>query len=652
MATKKNLSKQIKKERELLSKYAYVIVMALCVQILVYLVLLNIIPFSSENPRMIVTNGYEYAFVQSQEDNTYYGIKYVNNAVEENVYINGKSEFSYKEVKEYCKEQNLKIISEIFLWEDVNNFYKEEWATYRGYDNNGDGKISNDEWGAQQEGNAVSTYSSDKKIDNGMAFIYAYNMVILVASIIVSIWYMMTVLEENEGDTSQKIKGFFKKNIGLLFLLLFMVWCFISSLLAYDPHRSFIGCYNLRDGYLSFMFYAAILVCILIIGNNEQYRKRVINTFLVTATVLAILTLGDYVEYNVFGNNVFPVVKENGTGSVSAFDNSAGEAVYMVTKYASTTSSILSGIFNNTNHYAYYLTISIIVAAVMAIKDTDATRKLGYLVSFTIMLTMLIINNTFGSYLGVAITVFLLYIYCILDYVGIFNKKDSKEMCDNKNDSTSMFVAAVLLVILIVCSFSINDASNSSIVGKNFADLKNGIMSILGDSKNDSNEGSTISNTEMNENIATEQVSSEAAEAGSGRWGIWLNTIKVIKEYPIFGCGLENMLYKMIEIVEEEGTGNAEGRSHNLILQLSATVGIPGMLLYFAGMICIFINAVKRLKSGDLYACMGTFVIVAYMISSMTGNSGFYTSGYFYIFVGMVAISACDDKKKLVKTKK
>ena len=45
-----------------------------------------------------------------------------------------------------------------------------------------------------------------------------------------------------------------------------MTFGFLSSLCAYDKFRSFIGCYNLRDGYFSFMFYGSMLVNMLFLG--------------------------------------------------------------------------------------------------------------------------------------------------------------------------------------------------------------------------------------------------------------------------------------------------------------------------------------------------------------------------------------------------
>ena len=98
-----------------------------------------------------------------------------------------------------------------------------------------------------------------------------------------------------------------------------------------------------------------------------------------------------------------------------------------------------------------------------------------------------------------------------------------------------------------------------------------------------------------------------------------------------------------------------EGRSHNLVVQLAGTLGFPALFCYLAGMAFIFFGGLKTMKSWDMYMYTGMFVMVSYLLSSLTGNSAFYTSGYFYIFVGLVVIELIkqkNEKKELENKKK
>lgn len=525
---------------------------------------------------------------------------------------------------------------------DLNSLYSEEWT------NSKSTKIEN---GKTQ----VKYNKSIHAEGNGIKFIYGYNMVLLVCATGLILYYAMVFMEEYEGIVVMKAKQFFKENKGLMFLVLFMIWTFISSCLAYDPFRSFIGCYNLRDGFFSFAFYGSILICILLMSlsgfegkiknifNKIEVdpRKLIVDIFLVVMTLIAVITLGDYntvnydEEYKYYegwyaqiadgttagksiGLSIEPKISQNMT--------SKDGMPALVTIPRASAATVTSSVFNNSNHYAYVLSIAVIVAAVMFIKE-KGLWKLGYLVSFAVLTVMIIINDTFGAYLGIMIALILMMIHALITI-----NKDVKQ-----------FLGVLITVVLfVVLSGRIVNTNNEKIVKKNFDYISQSISDILGVEKD-------VQETEKQivgisgEQYIVEEVAKEkeeqkdfsdvaAGDAGSGRWKLWVGALEIIKKKPIFGAGLENMIYEYGKI------GIGEGRSHNLILQLAGTVGIPGMLLYVLGVAFIFFKALKYFKVWDTYTYMGMFVMVSYLISSLTGNSGFYTSGYFYIFVGFVVV--------------
>lgn len=515
---------------------------------------------------------------------------------------------------------------------ELNSLYSENWINYKGSEGN-----------LHTEG-------------NGIKFIYGYNMVLLVCATGLVLYYAMVFMEEYEGIVVLKAKEFFKEHKGLMFLVLFMIWTFISSCLAYDKFRSFIGCYNLRDGFFSFSFYGSILVLILLMsisdfegkvkklfGKIEINPKRlIVDIFLVVMTIIALITLGDYstLNYNAdfkmyegwyvkiadgttsgesIGLSIEPKISQNMTAK--------NGLPAVVTVPRATTTSVTSSVFNNSNHYAYVLSIAVVVAAVMFIK-TKSMSRIGYLVSFVLLTVMLIINDTFGAYLGIMIALMLMFIHAIITV--------SKE-------PEQFFGICINIILFIVLSITIRNTSNEIIVKKNFDYISQSISDILGvENKEKEVEKQLVSIS--GEQYIVEEVTKEtveekkdlsnvdAGDAGSGRWKLWVGAWEIIKDKPIFGAGLENMIYEYSKL------NIGEGRSHNLILQLAGTVGIPGMLLYVLGVTFIFFKALKYFKVWDTYTYMGMFVMVSYLISSLTGNSGFYTSGYFYIFVGFVVV--------------
>ncbi len=527
--------------------------------------------------------------------------------------------------------------------EELNGLYSEIWINYKGSEGN-----------THVEG-------------NGIKFIYAYNMVLLVAATGLVIYYALVFMEENEGVALVKAKEFLKQNKGLLFLILFMIWGFISSCLAYDKFRSFIGCYNLRDGYFSFMFYGSILVCMLLMGitgfNGKvkkifnkfdiDPRRLIVDIFIAVMVLIAAITLGDYYELNDPTNMYKGMVIKFADGSKSGdslgisiepkyaqiVEAESGQKA-KVTVARATTGTVTSSVFNNSNHYAYVLSIAVVVAAVMFIKSNNYAEKVWYLISFAVLTWMLIINDTFGAYLGIMISFVLLLIHTIV------TKKD-------------LVYVLITLAVFTTASMTITNTKNEKIVVKNFSYITQSISDILdansenSDDKNTKKEIIGLSGDEvLVQNISAESNENEkdlsdvaAGDAGSGRWKLWIGAWEIIKKKPVFGAGLENMIYEYDKI------GIGEGRSHNLILQLAGTIGIPGMIFYVLGVAFIFFKALKYYKVWDMYTYMGMFVMISYLISSLTGNSGFYTSGYFYIFVGFVVLGTINCGKNMVGEK-
>ena len=473
--------------------------------------------------------------------------------------------------------------------------------------------------------------------DNGTRIIYFYNIFLLLATIVLTLYYLVNFMENSEGKMIVKIKSFLKKQWPLTLLLIFMIWVFISSILAYDTYRSFIGCFNLKDGYFSFMMYASMLVCSILMGKDEKYRKIIVNTFLITATILAAVTLWNY-EYltsDKYDGGVLITSSAKTIGEM-LFGNGGepyGNNFLIVSKRI--IGEKTSGIFHNSNHYGYYLSICVIVAAIMFVKEKKVYINILYLIAYAIMLRMAIINNTFGAYLGISASLIFLIIYAFIP------KEDGKI---NKRELA--YIGIVVAMFAVLSATTVNE-QKQNIVEKNFSGIYNDFKLLV-----ESKENGNTSNEDKQNNIEsgesnTTTTRSDVDNIGSGRGILWQKALVMAFQRPLFGYGLENIKY-----VYDEQFGINEGRSHNLILQLAATTGIVGMLLYVVGIAAIWIRKLKTIKKWDVYECLGMFVIVSYIVSSFFGNSGFYTSGYFYIFVGFVAIAEIPESTKLTIDKK
>lgn len=248
-----------------------------------------------------------------------------------------------------------------------------------------------------------------------------------------------------------------------------------------------------------------------------------------------------------------------------------------------------SSVFKNINHFGYVLSIGIPVLAGMVIFEEKLWVKIISFILYCFNVWSLIINNTFGSYLAVGIALVFLGIIVIIK-----NRKNWK-------------YSAVLFATFLIISVCM--------MGNRF-----GL-------------GSSISTTykEINAGITDDN-------AGSGRIGLWKQAFVYIGEKPIFGHGPEGVFEKYCY----DGFDN--DRPHNEYIQHTVFYGIPAGGMYLAALMAMFVYCIRRINKLDIVILTLGGVILSYCISAFFGNTMYYTSPYFFIFLGV--LSVCDKELK------
>lgn len=117
--------------------------------------------------------------------------------------------------------------------------------------------------------------------------------------------------------------------------------------------------------------------------------------------------------------------------------------------------------------------------------------------------------------------------------------------------------------------------------------------------------------------------------AGTGRGILWKLGIQFASQKPVFGYGPDNLgfLYEQYHV----GTD----RPHNELIQFAASLGIPAMVYYVAGLAFHLRDFIAGFKRIDLFT-IGLYIMVGgYLVSSLFGNTMFYTTPYFYMILGL-----------------
>lgn len=255
-------------------------------------------------------------------------------------------------------------------------------------------------------------------------------------------------------------------------------------------------------------------------------------------------------------------------------------------------------VFEQFNHYGYYLMMAFMCAFGLFMREENKIMQIVYLLSYALIGWGVIYNNTFGCHLAIYMMFILYGIYVLV----------------KKNDRKKFLIAMIVFAILSAVTVKYG----SWLVYDNMKELFNDIKSIF----------IKVADIEV-ENTSEEVIEKNFEEAGTYRMGLWMNAIDFIAKKPIIGYGPDNLStqYKKVGIFTQD-------RPHNLLLYLACVSGIPGMILYVTavGIIVVkgIVHLMKKNKNGMIYLV----VVITYLGSSMFGNSMYYTSPYFFIFLG------------------
>ena len=236
-------------------------------------------------------------------------------------------------------------------------------------------------------------------------------------------------------------------------------------------------------------------------------------------------------------------------------------------------------VFHNSNHYGYYLAITIITAALMSVYEKTLWLRIFSAVCGIIATMVLIMNNTLGAYLAVLFVFILFIIYCFC--------------IAKENRKQSLIVMGVYLLVTFVMSFR-------------YATIMSSFVTLFGDI-----------------NMIIEDPL-EADSAGSSRWKLWKGTVEHMDESPFLGFGVEGLLNTY-----------GVGTPHNEFLQYAEFFGIQTSLLYIIACAVILLRVLFNSKRMDKTTMISFFVCIGYLASSFFGVAIYYTTPFIYIFLGL-----------------
>lgn len=410
-----------------------------------------------------------------------------------------------------------------------------------------------------------------KEIVNVSLITIRYEYVFIELIGVIGIYMICLDFYKNYNERENK-KQYIKQILPIIIFVLYMLWTLISCFTSSNKEYAFYGTQFRRDGYITYIAYGAFFSIAFLLG-SKKIKKILLNIFLISAvsTIILMELANNKILYQVFWMK-----------------------------------DVTIGVFDNSNHYGYYLLIAIMVSNMLYLTEKNKLIKIVYAAVYAFLLYYLIYNDTLGCYLALFISLMMILVYCVY-------KK--KKIC----------LAIISIVIFIIMSCMVQKWGTNIVIYniKSFFPDFNAIIESL-------------------ENRDDKEKEKRAGQAGSGRIKLWKNGIKFFFERPILGYGPENLREKYKEV------GINQDRAHNLIIQQATTSGLPGLVLYLLAIGIILKKAFIKMKKDDenTFLTITFFTVCAYLISAMFGNSMYYTSPYFFIILGFLMYETIDKTKE------
>lgn len=346
-----------------------------------------------------------------------------------------------------------------------------------------------------------------------------------------------------------------RHNAPMVFFVITVVWMLLSTAVNGITPEVLYGDVYRRESLYTFVAYFLFLYYGATFIRNEKQKSILLGIYLISSTILALREFAAYMTLPA------EVIEKLAT------------VTYM---------GIVTSVFEQFNHYGYYLTVAVLISSVIVRSDIKPLRYLAA-VSFLVNSAVLVLNNTFGAFLGCLIGLVFSIIVCSL--------------CSRKLDRTAIGMLAAFLVIALLTNLKCKT------LFQNFTELFSDV-------------GKIASGAE------------DARRAGTNRWGIVSATVRYISERPLLGFGVEGIGKRLLSEVHID-------RPHCEYLQYAAFFGIPAAVSYVLGILHIYLNGLRHRFSLSLCQKAALIAAFGYLASAAFGNTMYYTAPYLFLLLGI-----------------
>lgn len=434
----------------------------------------------------------------------------------------------------------------------------------------------------------------------GDLFTHYKALVVVVVTVVVSLLFMAKVLFMDGKIRKTKLNY----AIGA-----FAVAIVLSTIFSPNISIALQGQYNHSDGAISWLCYLALFF----IAMNIDYPKKVLNYILYSLYPFVIINLF-IITMNFYGNDLLQ--KAMVQKIIKAFLPAGAEI---------SEGSILVGTLNQWNYMSGMFAIMTVMFLTAAILEKHIGRAIGHLVIAVMSIAIMLMSVSTSGFLTV----------CAMLLLVLFAAFRSEK-------KTQSFIMIAVFLVATAPVFHVLASKDARVWTESigFGVKSNPYMKeepIPATSLKDTLEFDWMAKAYAAEKFELPVLPEREMSAGSGRLYIWEKGIKLVKNRPLLGYGLDTFMYNFphynIEVRAGMGDENIIiDKPHSMYIGWLYGTGIIGFLCVMVLLAMSLFNPLKMaIKQNQaviwvLSIAWGAYLIQAFFNDSLPGiSAGMWT---------------------------
>lgn len=417
--------------------------------------------------------------------------------------------------------------------------------------------------------------------------------------------------------------------------LIFILFIIISGYTSEYPAVAFFGAQERYEGVFIFCCYVIFMIILCSILSKTTQIVLLNNCLLLSGIIVAVLGISEFMGINLLET---PVIQR-----LWVPKELLGTIGFKTVKYKAYSTMY------NPNYLSGYLAIIIFIPFISYIFTTSRKKRYAMFCSTLLIWGGLVSSSSSSGFVSFIFCTSILFVYIL--------KKHRERLI-------KLYIVLLACAVIFLSMNMYSKGNLSSEVG-NTAQYIGKVLQLISSPFTNKNETKKVGISEQVDPNLQEALSyvpkqNSFYRIGSGRGYIWITTLKVIKERPLIGYGMDTLAYYYpqgdLRKIYDLNISNVEkldvkrlfailDKPHSIYLQIAVGAGSIALFIFLLMNVALAVKTVKMILKDSVAIDKDNYVLIAaflgwlsYLIQGIFNDSTIVVSViYWYLFGVLIA---------------